>query len=258
VTDAQRFFLDLIFNPWNAVLGFCIWSTLQTLRKTIPGFFETGVGHNMLRPICVTACAIFYFVPGPWVDDELIVGMRIVMGVIVGTVTTILHGLVKDGINFFKKVFDGKIDAKRITSTFKELMPIFKKTVTVATIAGTGFSGIYGAWLKPEEDARVAYEVTAEGIETLSEDLDEEITTLSEAHNTLDRQVAIDFALLRARIEQLEGETEPVLVSISSSDVAYVSQLEPVTGADKDGDTNSRITKNGRRLQMPDLKEFLK
>jgi hypothetical protein len=287
VADEHLILVRLILNPWNAVLGFCVWAGLQTLKSLIAAFRDGGSLHHTLRFAAVVACTAIYFVPGPWTDGEdLSAGMKVILGIITGTVTTLLHGMTSDFRKFITRFFRKRAkegNAQDAAKDFDTLIASAKKAGWVVTAIGTGFSGLYGAWLKPTDTtkAKAAYEVTEEGIEELSvdiEEIDEDLNGLIEAHNELDKQTAIEIAMLKKQLEDVQDELkrsrrsyEPARVAVTSEDLSMASQVEVsheeiAFAPEEDGPpTDSvmeqlkiRIKRDGKKLDLPAAKDLFR
>lgn len=268
--------VHLIANPWNVVLGFCVWAGIQVVKSMVPAFAENGSLHHTLRFACVGACTICYFVPGPWTDSDMDPGTKLILGIIVGTVTTIGHGMVSDGRKFLAKLLSRRGEAQGMAKDVDALVESGKGMGKVLGAILIAFSGVYGAWLKPENDtkAKAAYEVTEQGIESLSSDIadiDARMKLVTGAHNTLDRQTAISMALLRKRLDAVESELksrsrayQPVTsVDVADNDLSMAAQvaldpelaLPPMPANKKPGPA---IKRDGRKLDLPEAKELFK
>lgn len=256
--------IELILSPWNLVLALCVWSTIQTLKSLVPVFRDGGRWHRTLRLQSVAACVLAYQVPGPWVDTALPTVTKIVLGVIIGTATTVLHGLVSDVRRALTRSRDPNRD-------FGAALDNVKKFGTVVAAAVAGVSGVYGAWLRPETKARSSYELLSSAVETVSHDvdgMDKRISSLVEAHNVLDRQSAVEIALLKKQVASLEAELRKQhsgyqaqeRVSVDSRDLSLSGQITEAVTSNVEVDVGRRpqIIKNGKRLELPKSEEMFK
>lgn len=274
--------IQLIASPWNVVLAACVWSTIQTLKSMIPALRDGGRWHYTLRMQCVVACVIAYQVPGPWVPVDTTTTVKVIVGLVLGTVTTVAHGLVSDIRRALMRSRDPNKD-------FNVALENVKKFGGIVAAAIAGVSGIYGAWFRPETKARSSYEVLSEAVETVSHDVDgvdKRVSQLADAHNALDRQSSIEIALLKKHIEALEAELHrehagyqvPKKISVSADDLSLSGQiLEPAdfqmdssTSLDVDDvvehdsvvvdsiNVRSRIKRDGKRLELPGSGEMFK
>lgn len=258
--------IELILNPWNLILAICVWSTIQTLKSMVPVFRDGGRWHHTLRLQSVVACVIAYQIPGPWVSADLPPATKIILGVIVGTATTVLHGLVSD----IKRALTRSSDPNK---DFAAALDNAKKFGTVVAAAVAGVSGLYGAWLKPETKAKSSYEVLSAAVETVSHDVDgvdKRVAALVEAHNVLDRQSAVEIALLKKQIAALEAELKrehvsyhpPTRVSVDSQELTLSGQIKdidaPAVEVEVDVGQRMQFTKTGKRLELPKPEEVFK
>lgn len=234
--------IDLVTSPWNLVLAVCVWSTIQTLKSLVPVFRNGGRWHQTLRLQSVLACVLAYQIPGPWVDPALPLATRVVLGVIVGTVTTVVHGLVSDAHRSLTR-------SRNPNADFSAALDNVKKFGAVIAACLAGASGIYGAWLKPETKARDSYELLSEAVQTV----DKRVAVLVEAHNALDKHSAVEIELLRARVTALESELVrrggyrlPERVSVGTRDLSLSAQL--------DGDGLA----DGAKINLPESGEVFK
>lgn len=262
---------QLILNPWNAVLGFCVWAGIQVLKSVSAVFRDGGGLHHTLRLACVAACTACYFIPGPWVDAGLDPGLKVILGLMTGTATTIAHGLVADGRKFSARFLRRAKTAEAAVRDIEAMIAGGKRLAAGAAAAGVAFSGVYGAWFRPESEARAAYEVTGAGIELLSadvDDLDDWLGELTAAHNDLDRNTAIELVLLGKRLEQLEAELRDhhrgyqpsAPVAVADSELSMTAQVAIPDDLDGElvADGGPVIRRAADRLDLPAAKELFR
>ena len=250
--DQTQTLITLFTNPWNLVLVACLWSGFQALKKAVPTFFDDDQpGNHLIRPLCVAAGAAAYFVPGPWIDADAEPSIKLVMGIIVGTVTTVAHGLLRDMMKLGKKAAAKRVASGDVEGAVKDatsLLELAKKLGPTLALIGAGGSGVYGAWLKPETGAQKAYEVHSAAIEELSgniaaveeamkaKEADEAAfrSDLADKFGTHDKAAAIELALLRQRLAAVEdfarrwgGYQQPAASkSVSSDDLELSGDIE--------------------------------
>lgn len=236
--------IELILNPWNLVLAICVWSTIQTLKSMVPVFRDGGRLHNTLRLQSVAACVLAYLVPGPWVDASLPLTTRIVLGVVVGTATTVIHGLVSDVIRAMTRSSDPNRD-------FGAMLDNVKKFGAVVAAAVAGVSGIYGAWLRPETKARSSYEVLSAAVEMVSADVDD--------IDRRERDSAVEIALLKRQVESLESELRRRNADYRAPAGVIEEFSAPKPTADMSIDVGQQLfVKSGKRLALPKSEEVFK
>lgn len=126
---------------------------------------------------------------------------------------------------------------------------VLKLLALIAALAGAG-SGIYAAWFKPETKAREAYTITSGAVESLAKDLEKvnaALTKSVEAHNALDKSVAVELAKIGQRLEAIEkatGRRATVVVEEKMVPV-IVNKIEP------DRPKDSPVKREGLQMQMP-------
>ena len=281
--------LALLANPWNGVLIVCLWSAIQALKKSAPSFFDDGgAGHHVMRPISVGAGAIAYLVPGPWIEPDVEVGVKIAVGLLMGTVTTLGHGLMRDAFKLVKMAFTRRLAKGNVQGVAKDASSILnlgKKLIPVLVAVGAGGSGVYGAWLKPETGAQKAYEVHAAGIEQVSGDVEklrlaltgsrDELTEFKNSFNNHDKYAAVELALLKQSLANLEafargwGGYRPKRASVSTGDLSLSFSPENVNGDEieklisgsvsvQQASNAPAITREGGKIKMPERSEVFK
>jgi hypothetical protein len=232
--------------------------------------------------MCVAGCIVGYFVPGPWIDVEASFVARLFLGGFLGLLTTFGYEIIAGGIGLFKRLIKRK-DAEKEAKAAGAWLDTAKKLGAILGVMAAAISGFYGAWFKPENGAQAAYQVTSEGIEALSKDV-QRLTVLtaenSAARIALDKEVAISVAKLTQRLDDIEKVMErrmsykpPVIVdeiAVSKTSSHYYAPPsnffalpENFDGATEmmveDATTQQRLPKirrNGAEIEMPAAAEL--
>jgi len=175
------------------------------------------------------------------------VQVKVVVGGLIGGVTTIGYALVADFVKFLRRRDPSAETADRWSESAK-------KWVTVLGALAAAVSGFYGAWFRPETGAKKSYVVTAEAIETLSRDVE----ALQTALTRIDKSLSIDLAVMAQRVEDMERVMERRLSYRPARKEVVVPEPEvlmDVTTVEATADKGPRIKKNGAQIQMPAARE---
>lgn len=106
-------FFELVMRDWNAYLVGAVAVLFVAIEAAVPELFEKGKIGNRLEvflPIVLCVCAST-FVPGPWMPPDVVVGQKVVLGVLMGFAAYSASGVVKR--------YGGRYVAERVKAKLK-------------------------------------------------------------------------------------------------------------------------------------------
>jgi hypothetical protein len=239
-----------LLNPWNGVVAVSTLMVIEVLKYTAPGFFgNDGGGNRWLRLMCVIGCALGYQAPGPWDAGGWV--MNLFIGGLVGMAATIGYAAAASVVRFCRTAEPEPEQAIKWSEAAK-------KWVAVIGALIAALSGVYAAWLKPETRARESYEITSQAVEALSQDVTKlvaavnELKDLPEAHNALDKYVAVELAKVTQRLDDMQRvETTAVSEPEFVAPVAVRPEVLNIVVEDDFKDIKARPSpKRGANMQV--------
>ena len=115
---------SLLLREWNALLMASVWVAMAVAERAFPEHFAPGRLVNRMEPVfpivACTLCAVF--VPGPWMPDDVVIGQKVVLGVVMGAGAYNFAGLAKRfGLTpFITKLAPQKLASKRRSAAVAE------------------------------------------------------------------------------------------------------------------------------------------
>jgi hypothetical protein len=90
-------FYNLVLSGWNLPLVTAISVLLFAMEAVVPELFEKGrIGNRLEIPAhLVPAVLCVVFVPGPWMPPDVVVGQKVVLGIIIGALAYVVSGTLK-------------------------------------------------------------------------------------------------------------------------------------------------------------------
>lgn len=90
-------FFELVTRGWNGLLVSAVAAVMVAVEMAVPEAFQRGrIGNRLevfapmgLAVLCATA------VPGPWMPDDVVIGQKVVLGVLMGTAAYFTSGVLK-------------------------------------------------------------------------------------------------------------------------------------------------------------------
>ncbi len=84
---------EFLLNKWNALLCVSVWVGIQTAKRMLPDeYFDKGRLLARLLPIApIAICCAAVWVPGPWATGEETAAQLLILGVVLGAVTSNIH-----------------------------------------------------------------------------------------------------------------------------------------------------------------------
>lgn len=84
---------NIVLSPWALLLMIAVWSVLQAVRGAAPpAMFVQGSWGGRLLPLApVIACSVAVWIPGPWLPGDVVWAQRVVLGIVLGTMTAHMH-----------------------------------------------------------------------------------------------------------------------------------------------------------------------
>ena len=94
VVAASIFDLGKLLTHWNALLMVAVWSGIQTARRMLPKLLTGTAPLARLMPVApMVLCCLAVWIPGPWLNPEETWGQRLILGVVLGALTSNLHNI---------------------------------------------------------------------------------------------------------------------------------------------------------------------
>jgi hypothetical protein len=91
---ASIFDLGKLLTHWNALLMVAVWTGIQTTRRVLPQFLTGTAPLARFMPLApLVLCCIAVWIPGPWLNPDETWGQRLVLGVVLGALTSNLHNI---------------------------------------------------------------------------------------------------------------------------------------------------------------------
>lgn len=94
VIAASLFDLGKLVSHWNALLMVAVWTLIQLVRRLFPGALTGSSTLTRFMPLApILLCCAAVWIPGPWLSSDETWGQRLVLGVVLGALTSNIHNL---------------------------------------------------------------------------------------------------------------------------------------------------------------------
>ena len=94
VIAASLFDLGKLVSHWNALLMVAVWTLIQLVRRLFPGALTGSGALARFMPLApILLCCAAVWIPGPWLSPDETWGQRLVLGVVLGALTSNIHNL---------------------------------------------------------------------------------------------------------------------------------------------------------------------
>jgi hypothetical protein len=90
---ASIFDVNALLTHWNMLLIVAVWAGIQSVKRAMPDeWFDAGKPLARLLPLApIAVCSVAVWIPGPWLDPSETAAQKLILGVILGTVTSNFH-----------------------------------------------------------------------------------------------------------------------------------------------------------------------
>jgi hypothetical protein len=90
---AAIFDVNALLTHWNVLLIVAVWAGIQSVKRACPDeWFDAGKPLARLLPLApLVVCSVAVWIPGPWLDPAETPAQKLILGVILGTVTSNFH-----------------------------------------------------------------------------------------------------------------------------------------------------------------------
>lgn len=90
-------FFELVTRGWNGLLVSAIAAVMVASEMAVPELFQRGRIGNRLEVFAPMSLAVVcaVYVPGPWMPEDVVVGQKVVLGVLMGTASYFTSGVLK-------------------------------------------------------------------------------------------------------------------------------------------------------------------
>jgi hypothetical protein len=90
---ASMFDMTSLLTQWNGMLIVAVWVAIQSLKRALPDeWFDDGKTLARVMPLFpIIATSIAVWIPGPWLDPHETAAQRIILGIILGAMTSQVH-----------------------------------------------------------------------------------------------------------------------------------------------------------------------